>query len=267
MITFISLGGLGRLGNQMFQVASTIGIGRRLGYDVKFPREIFINGGTESPDSYSGCKLYECFNIPENLLLPSPDIFHRIRFRYNEGDFRYNIQTESLSPDVDLYGYFQTEKYFKDYRKDILEIFTFRKEISDKANSFLEIKENYVSVHVRRGDYLNSPEHHAIQGIEYYKKAIPQFPENSIFCFFSDDLDWCKENFKGDNFLFVDSGNPYYDLYLMSKFKKHIIANSSFSWWGSWLSDSEKTIAPLNWFGPMLPKETSDIYCENWIKL
>ena len=94
---------------------------------------------------------------------------------------------------------------------------------------------------------------------------MENFDKDSIFCFFSDDLNWCKENFKGDKYIFVETGNPYYDLYLMSKFQNHIIANSSFSWWGSWLSESKKTIAPLNWFGPLLNKNTSDVYCDNWI--
>lgn len=267
MVTFLSLGGLGRLGNQMFQLASTFGIGQRLGYEVKFPREIMIGGSPESLDSYTGCKLYECFEIPESLLLPASEIFHKIRFRYNEGDFRYNDQTESLEPGVDLYGYFQTEKYFRNCKEEILEIFRFRKEITNRANTFLEVKENYVSVHVRRGDYLNSPHHHPSQSVDYYTKAMKNFDENSIFCFFSDDLNWCKENFKGDNFIFIETGNPYYDLYLMSKFQNHIIANSSFSWWGAWLAGSKKTVAPLNWFGPLLDKNTSDVYCENWIKI
>jgi hypothetical protein len=265
MITFISLGNLGRLGNQMFQLASTFGIGKRLGYEVKFSREIVTGGSPESPDSYLGCKLYECFDIPESLLLPHSDILYKIKFRYNEGDFRYNPETESLVPDIDLYGYFQTEKYFKEYRKEILEIFKFKKEISSKANQLLEVRDNYVSVHVRRGDYLNSPEHHPLLSNDYYENSMKEFPSDSIFCFFSDDLDWCKQNFKGDNFLFVKTGSPYCDLFLMSKFKNHIIANSSFSWWGSWLSDSEKTIAPSTWFGHNLKKDTTDIYCKNWI--
>jgi hypothetical protein len=268
MITFANIGRLGRLGNQMFQMASTLGIGRKLGYDVKFPREVISDKGGESPDSYSGCKLQECFDIPEHLIESSETVLPQIKFRYSEGDFRYNQQTELLPDGCDLYGYFQTEKYFKNHREEVLSIFKFKKEIIEKAESLgINIKENYVSLHVRRGDYLSLPQHHPTQDMEYYQKAMSNFDGDSIFCLFSDDLSWCKENFKGDNFIFMETSSPYVDLYLMSNFKNHIIANSSFSWWGSWLSNSQKTIAPIKWFGPMLPKETSDVYCQDWISI
>jgi len=268
MITFTNIGRLGRLGNQMFQMASTVGIGRRLGKEVKFPRENILDKGGDSPDSYSGCKLYECFEIPEYLLESSENIMTLVKFRYSEGDFRYNPQVENLPDGCDLYGYFQTEKYFRDSRDEILKIFKFKEEIVEKAESLAkDIRENYVSLHVRRGDYLALPEHHPSQGMEYYEKAMSNFDSDSIFCLFSDDIEWCKENFKGDRFVFMETSNPYLDLYLMSRFKNHIIANSSFSWWGSWLSDSQKTIAPLKWFGPMLPKKTSDVYCHDWISI
>lgn len=262
MISFCQIGYLGRLGNQMFQMASTIGIAKRLGYESKFPSEVFTKN--ESPDSYEGCKLNECFQIPEAFFAPFDEIKKNTAFIYQESDFTYNRQTESLPDGCNLYGYFQTEKYFRDYRKDILKIFKFREEIEKKANEVLEVKDNFISVHVRRGDYVSASQHHPTQDMEYYTKAMNLFKRDSIFCVFSDDIDWCKNNFKGENFIFVETNNPYVDMCLMSKFKNHIIANSSFSWWGSWLADSQKTVAPLNWFGPMIPKDTSDVYCVGW---
>jgi hypothetical protein len=96
---------------------------------------------------------------------------------------------------------------------------------------------------------------------------MSEFPDDSNFYVFSDDINWCIENFTNPNLKinFINSGSPYVDLYLMTQCEGHIIANSSFSWWGSWLSTgSKKTIAPSNWFGPQINKDTSDIYCKNW---
>lgn len=265
MITFTNIGRLGRLGNQMFQFASTLGIGRRLNYDVKFIREIISNRAERDPNSYIGCKLLDCFEIPETLIIPMESIVGGIKFRYTESDFKYNKETESIQDCTDLFGYFQTAKYFQDHRVDVLSAFKFKNDIVERSKSFLEIKPNYVSLHVRRGDYVSSSQHHPPQEMEYYKKAMEEFAPGSIFCVFSDDISWCKDNFKGDRFIFIETMDAYVDLYLMSRFENHIIANSSFSWWGSWLSESKKTVAPSKWFGPMLPKETSDVYCDGWI--
>jgi hypothetical protein len=176
-----------------------------------------------------------------------------------------------------LYGYFQTEKYFKNYREEILKTFTFKEEYSVQATTFLFEKihstsmyKDIVSLHVRRGDYTLYPNHHPVCSDDYYQSAIGKFDlENSVFLVFSDDIEWCKKKFEGENFIFSDTSNPYLDLAIMSLCDHHIIANSSFSWWGAWLNRSEdkKVIAPSRWFGPSLVNDTSDIYCKNWIKI
>lgn len=260
MIAFNNIGYMGRFGNQMFQFASTIGIARRLGLDPVFPMERFqYNSG---PDAYDGCKLLECFKIPENLIKPSSEI--QINHIYYENQFGYNPETLQLPDATSISGYFQTEKYFKFIESEIKEIFSFRDEIIEDANKYGPM-ENGVSVHVRRGDYLTSPGHHPTQTMEYYREAANQFDKNLRFYIFSDDPLWCKENLQIENSVVIESGNAYVDMYLMSLCEGHIIANSSFSWWGSWLADSKKTIAPSNWFGPYMQKDPSDVYCENWI--
>jgi hypothetical protein len=260
MITFSNIGHMGRFGNQMFQFASTIGIARKLGFDPVFPLERFTPG--TSPDSYTGCKLLECFDIPENLIKHSSEI--PINHIYYENQFGYNNETSQLPYATSLSGYFQTEKYFKFIESEIKKIFTFREGIINEAKKYGPI-ENGVSIHVRRGDYLTSPGHHPTQTIEYYREAANQFDKDSRFYIFSDDPLWCKENLPIENSVVIESGNPYVDMYLMSLCNGHIIANSSFSWWGSWLANSKKTIAPANWFGPYMQKNPSDVYCENWI--
>jgi hypothetical protein len=103
-------------------------------------------------------------------------------------------------------------------------------------------------------------------------KAIKKMPKDSVFLIFSDDIQWCKENFPDmpEKFRFIEGNKDYEDLYIMSHCKNNIIANSSFSWWGAWLnSNLEKTIiAPATWFGPTLQNnDTTDLYCEGWIKI
>ena len=255
---------MGRFGNQMFQMASTIGIARKLGYVPIFPMERFNENG--GPDSYVGCKLSECFKIPENLIKPISEI--NVQHVYHENQFGYNPETLGLPDSTTLSGYFQTEKYFKSIENEIREIFSFRDEIIAEGNKQYSI-ENGVSIHIRRGDYLASPDYHPIQTLEYYRDAISKFDENSNFYIFSDDPEWCKSNLNIKNSKIIESGNPYIDMYLMSLCDGHIIANSSFSWWGAWLSKKEDKIvvAPLKWFGHLIPNETSDIYCKNWIKI
>lgn len=260
MISFRNIGGLGRFGNQMFQFASTVGIARSLGYDPVFPLENFnLNG---DPDSYNGCKLRECFDIPSSMLRDSSSI--GIRHIYQETGFTYNPQTEKLPPNTDISGYFQTEKYFSRIGSEIMDLFKFKESIVNKANTIAKIEDG-VSLHVRRGDYLSYPLHHPTQSLEYYDAAMNEFQEDSKFYVFSDDIEWCKNNIKGKNVSFIESGSPYVDLYLMTQCNGHIIANSSFSWWGAWLAkDTKKVVAPSKWFGPAINHSTTDLYCKNW---
>lgn len=262
MITFNNIGYMGRFGNQMFQFASTVGIARKLGFDPVFPIERFQ--GNSGPDAYDGCKLLDCFKIPGNLIKHSSEI--PINHIYYENQFGFNPETLQLPNATSLSGYFQTEKYFKFIESEIKEIFTFKDEIIEEAGKYGPI-ENAVSIHVRRGDYLTSSDYHTVQSIDYYMEAIKQFEDKSKFYIFSDDPQWCRENLNIENSGVIDSGSPYIDIYLMSLCEGHIIANSSFSWWGAWLANSKKTIAPANWFGPQMCKDASDVYCDNWIAI
>jgi hypothetical protein len=279
MIYFRSIGYMGRLGNQMFQLAASIGIANEKGFGVGIPIENFTREMGNGPiDTKTGekmnvkCDLSDCFNLPSKYLIPFSEI--KPQYIYYERDFKFNPEVLSLGPNTDLSGYFQSEKYFKKYREKILETFTFKEEYSSEATTFLFEKiystsmyKDIVSIHVRRGDYTLYPNHHPVCSDDYYQSAIGKFDlKNSVFLVFSDDIEWCKKKFEGDNFIFSDTNNPYLDLAIMSICDHHIIANSSFSWWGAWLNTSEdkKVIAPSKWFGPAINKDTSDIYCEGW---
>ncbi len=129
---------------------------------------------------------------------------------------------------------------------------------------------NSVSIHVRRGDYLNHKYLPACS-MSYYQKAMPVFTkavDDTKFFIFTDDIAWCRENFTGPQYVFVTGNQHFEDMYLMSNCRHNIIANSTFSWWGAWLnSNPEKiVVAPELWHTKQVHK-TSDLLPESWIKI
>ena len=120
-----------------------------------------------------------------------------------------------------------------------------------------------MSVHVRRGDYLKLSHIYRILNEDYYNTALKKF-EHHTPVFISDDIDWCKNTFSDlDNAVFVENETQFVDMCVMTMCNAHIIANSSFSWWGAWLGGG-KTIAPKNWFTENGPPNWEDIYCDEW---
>lgn len=280
MITFQNIGYMGRLGNQMFQFASTLGIAQNLNLEAKFPLENCSNPQMSGPfDPALGhnmdvkCDLLECFNINPSYFIPSSEI--RMRYVYQEQDFGYNKEVENLMDFCGLHGYFQTDKYFSGHRDLILSQLDFKQPYKDSASSYMENirmstkSSRIASIHVRRGDYVMSPDHHPVCSLEYYEKAISEMElEGDVkFIIFSDDTEWCKGVFFGDSYIVSDLDNPYIEMCAMSMCDNNIIANSSFSWWAAWLNKNpnKKVVAPSRWFGPLLNKNTSDVYCKGWL--
>jgi hypothetical protein len=176
-----------------------------------------------------------------------------------------------------LNGYWQTPRYFEECRAELLKEFSFRTEPDGMNREILQqIKSTpgAVSLHIRRGDYLNIGGSLALP-LRYYERAIKTIDEKvnePVFFVFSDDIPWAESSLRGKGrFVFVDGNgvdSAHEDLRLMAACKHHIIANSSFSWWGAWLNPSEtKTvIAPKYW---MIKKETfyPDLFPESWIQI
>lgn len=179
-----------------------------------------------------------------------------------------------------LNGYWQSEKYFKVIETMLRQDFTLKKGLSSKSARIIgRVKEcPSVSLHVRRKDYVedkNTTRVHGVCSIEYYEKAVKYLRENipnASFFVFSDDLSWAAKNL---SFLspieFVDAGGNIRDeeeLILMSACKHHIIANSTYSWWGAWLGTYPEKIvvAPRRWFNDMAI-DTNDIVLETWIRM
>ena len=262
-VAFNYLGKLGQLGNQMFQFSATLGVARYTGVAFVIPnhQEIFDDGiGNKLK-----IELFDCFDIkPDNIgFLNTDHVIQEKGFEFDSSILHANSQV-----DYTLYGFFQTEKYFKNCVDEVKSQFTFKDEIVRECKEIIEdYFDNPVALHIRRGDFLTNSGNHHNQTLDYYEEALSKFDVKRQVIIFSDDPQWCVEQklFESDRFIVSSGNNPYMDLYLMSQCDDFIIANSTFSWWGAWLADRGKVIAPKKWFGPNNSHlNTKDLYPEHW---
>ena len=257
MISFNRLGNMGHLGNQMFQYAAIKGIASKNNIEFYIPETKHF-GTTYNLWS----NIDDCFDIKCNRTITNFP-------QYTESKFNFDKNLFNISGDLDLFGYFQSERYFKHIEDQIRTDFCFIPEIYDPTMEiFKSIVGNgsAVSLHIRMGDYVTNP-NHPTQTFDYYSKALEYFDSDLPVLILSDDIPWCKEQeiFSDDRFLISESDNCYADLCIMSLCHYHIICNSSFSWWGSWLARSKKTVAPKNWFGGECANHnTEDLYLKDW---
>lgn len=248
MITFKRLGSYGRLGNQLFQIASTIGIAERNDCAFAFPRWKYS-------DFFSN-----------RLPLSPPGKY----IRFTEKSYSYEDVVLDKGADWDLHGYFQSWRYFSYSEETVKHYFTFDPRLCSSITKAYEniLDRETVSVHIRRGDYLTLPEFHPVVEAEWYNIALQQFDPGICKIVFSDDIDWCMNNLRWSNMFFA-RGNECEDLFLMSCCTHNILANSSFSWWGAWLNQNpgKRVVAPKTWFGPALKHDISDLHVPSWILL
>lgn len=268
MLAFNHLGQLGRLGNQMFQYASLRGIARNRGYDFCVPNHNHI-----IKDPYGFDMKIELFYPFEMIHVQQKNIKLLDRGYApvaEERHFHFDEVLFNMCPDeISLAGFFQSEKYFKHIEKEIKEDFAFKEEILNPCKEMVESVGDTISLHIRRTDYLTNPNHTSLD-LNYYTKALELLDPAIPVVIFSDDIEWCKEQkmFNSDRFMISESGDHYVDLCLMTLCKYHVIANSSFSWWGAWLSNSRKVIAPIKWFGEgNSDKNTKDLIPEKWTRI
>lgn len=260
MITFSLLGKHGRLGNQMFQYSLLKSVSIKNNLIFAIPKQ--------------NHQLFDCFDLKCKVydLEKYSDIMNRLKL-FQEVNFNYDESVFKCVDNVDFKGNFQSEKYFYDIKDQINNDFTFKKEILEKSQNqinAIKSKKEIVSIHVRRGDYVNLQDYHPLCSIEYYLKSIEKFDGCEFLCF-SDDIEWCKDAFKDvKNISYSCSNNPYIDLCTMTLCDHNIIANSSFSWWGAWLNKNKnkKIIAPIKWFGKNYDYlNINDLIPEGWTKI
>lgn len=280
---------IGGLGNQLFQYSYAKKL-QTLGYHVKLDISCF-----ETYELHSGYGL-DKYNIDldvatsrelsdfkvdgllprvrKKLHLEDKNIFYERQLSFNK---------IFLEPRAHSYieGYFQTEKYFSSIREILVKQLSPNMEMSqytyDLKKLIIEIGMTHqtVSVHIRRGDYLN-PQNSKIYSncsLNYYQIALEKMSQKFgevKFFIFSDDIKWVEENLNIENSFLVDNKKgrlPHEDLYLMSQCNHNIIANSSFSWWGAWLNQYQHkvVIAPAQWFVSKKNYYINNILCDEWL--
>lgn len=270
----------GGLGNQMFQYALYQKL-KAQGKTAKLEDESgYRDAGTREKHLQKAFDItYERPTVAEMQLLTDSSLkfLNRVRRKlfgrksksYVEKQFNYDANV--FAQEAAYYeGCWQTEKYFKDIESKLREEFTFRCEIPEESRRFLDRIENCnaVSVHIRRGDYLNEAQQKVYGGIctdSYYERAVSMVKEkvpDARFFIFTNDPVWAKAHMTGEEFEVVDCNDEsagYLDMLLMSHCKHHIIANSSFSWWGAWLNPhaDKIVVAPSKWLND---RDCSDIY-------
>lgn len=195
---------------------------------------------------------------------------------YREPHFQFDPHFENVRPPITLIGYFQTYRYFEKNEQQIreelrvpepsdVETLRLRRQLSDQ---------NYAVLHIRRGDYVSSAKASRIYAqcpLDYYQAAMERLPASNPVLVLSDDLQWAREHLSAVRPLVFPEGNldrpGLADLWLMAKAKHHIIANSSFSWWGAWLAGKDGLkIAPRKWFHDSSVND-QDLIPENWIRI
>lgn len=261
VVTFPDLGNVGRLGNQLFQIASTVGLAESRGLEPRFPQWDYA----------------PFFSIPERFFEPFDAL---------------QIQAVDLVPEIDEREriYLQKVSLFDGVKETIRSYFAPSESALEVLAPELEVIESLsdpiLSIHVRRGDILEHQEFHPVRSVQYYIDAVEQVGPVGSVAVFSDDPSWCSNILVpqlGLDVGFIGSGvirSPipsryrtegpvdWGDLFLMSRCHRHIISNSTYSWWGAYLSDDPHPIYPDNWFGQRLSHvDSSILFPDHWVKV
>lgn len=263
MITHITCGSHGRLGNQMFQYAALVGIARKLGYafginyDIKPCGKYAYVDILELPLIFSGLT---AGNVKEVL----PTVYERT-YRFDPGFF-------SIPDNVNLIGNFESEKYFVHVQDEVRREFSFRAEIMAHARAFIAQlpRRPVICVSVRRGDFVPLSQDFTVLTMEeYYDRALALFAgQDFTLLLFSDEIEKARPMFDRYANVICFDRNHAVALAVMSLCKYHIIANSTFSWWGAWLNPAPDKIvvASKNWLGPRRRHQgTDDLFCQGWV--
>ena len=280
MITCNLMGGLG---NQLFQIFTTISYAMKTKHEFNF-LNVKTLGGTNNTLRHTFwdtlfAKLHPILieNFPEKMVFVK-----EVRFPFRELHI-----SRFQSPNVCLYGYFQSYKYFQEFFPLIYKILEINKQkrlVFEKTGLTKDELQNTISMHFRLGDYKNIQDFHPIMPYDYYKNALNYILSSRknkdfrvlFFCEKDDIFDVSNiialliKEFPNIEFIKVDDMiDDWQQMLIMSCCRDNIIANSSFSWWGGYFNKNENKIVcyPCQWFGPNLNHDTIDLYPTNWKKI
>jgi hypothetical protein len=271
MIGMNLLGKNGRLGNQMFQYASLVGISKNRNFDYCIPDHSKYNLLEEFEDKNGRSlhhqiqKFFKLSNLNGRFGCIDGDTIDVHQHHFCEELF------EECPDNVTLSGYFESYYYFENVEKELRLDFEFKDDLLEESEKFLTKKnlKNPVFISVRRGDFLLYPDCHPVCDEKYYLDCIELIGKDRQFLIASDDIEWCKnqELFKKNNFSFIDCTpknilKSGFDICLGSLCDDFIIANSTFSWWASWLgkNKNKKVFIPDPWFGVKYKNLITDGY-------
>ena len=284
MISFDELGNKGWIGNTMFQYAALRGIAAHRGYDFVVPPN-----DQSRTCNYLLHDVFELSSVKYNGYMgglyrhkTSDDMCHSTTFHFNQEFY------DECPDNVNISGFYQSEKWFKNIENSIRKDFNFKDYILEPCQEMISSFDvTPIFLHVRRGDYVKRPEYHFNLDITYFKKALSLFSNEPVLVF-SDDIEWCRDQqlFQSDRFHFSETEDrlpmssfvsnqgykegaltPEFDLCLMTLCDGAIISNSSYSWWGAWLqSRTRKVVCPdvNKWAGPKNTVDYRDIIVNGW---
>ena len=243
----------GGLGNQLFQIAASYAHSLDVNDDFSINYNLPHNlGQGNKAIQYK----YNVFSKIESTSTIPSDIYSEPNFAYNKIPSQKNILLD---------GYFQSEKYFKNYKNKIKNLFDFS---SIKINKKYSSLKNKVVLHVRRGDYLENNDTHPLTPLNYYKKCLKELDlKSSNILIVTDDIKNVGREFKELKYTHINGKSELEDFVYIMNADYIIGCNSSFSWWAAYLSNSNYKFFPKKWFGPSGPKNIKDLYPDNFIKV
>jgi hypothetical protein len=264
---------IGRLGNNMFQIAACVGYAKRYG----------IDWGIKKGYVESGFNAYQVDKFFPNL--PACDEHFRRHQEHKNNDTCsvhftgldncwFNYHTIPFYPEgIQLAGFWQSWKYFEGAEQ----------EVRDTLKLNTESWQGHISLHIRRGDYLQYSQSFPPIDMEYIRMAVKAIEDKGVECYhihvFSDDKKWCEENIAqgltGSRHLYFHEGDELKDLTDMASCEHHIISNSTLAWWGAWLDPNPDKIVVSpscvrgNWFGLQsgVRQDVVDLLPPEWIQI
>lgn len=285
----------GGLGNQLFQYAAGKALSSRLNRPLELDIDWFNHDWEDvTPRQFLLPEIQVSYQLsPGKTIIKTPRRWRRFAQQFlpfnpyilNDRPFLFDVKLNELKPyanqDIYLMGYWQSFRYFESIRDKLIQEIRPANHLSVPYQDYLNQIQASSSamVHIRRGDYIHLPaaaKVHGFLGLDYYQKGMGVLlttDPNIQFFVFSDDLDWAKANLPyQDRLTFIrstdESTAPVQELFLMTHCQKHLIANSSLSWWGAWLSSSLEphVIAPQKWTND-LGKNWNDLLPTCWQRI
>lgn len=279
---------MGGLGNQLFQIFTTIAYGMKTQRKVILPYTDVLTTGIRRPTYWNNFLLnlvaFTTHNEKNRVSLSDLNYFSQ----YNEIGFRYYPLIHHQVPNIILTGYYQSYKYFDSEREFLFKLIQLSKQKDAIRNKYLQetVDKNTISMHFRLGDFKYIQDKHPIMTLEYYRNSLSHIV-NAItdsrdvtvlfFCEKEDNdvifsmINILKNEFPSiKTWKKIDDAIPdWKQMLIMSCCNYNIIANSTFSWWAGYFNETENKIIcyPCIWFGKNAPNDTSDLFPEDWKKI